>query len=168
MALQYPLLFPYGEDGYMFGIPYRTFVGGNSRKRKSVTMREYYAYRLQQRSHEGRTLLLGGRLFQQFIIDAYTCIEEKRLRWVRTNQKKLRSELYSGVKDVILHGDTNPITVGKQIILTSSFTGSPRYMVQNYQYAIAICKSVGYPDLFITFTCNPKWPKIALDRKSVV
>jgi hypothetical protein len=74
MALQYPLLFPFGEDGYMFGIPYRNFVGGNSRKRESVTMREYYAYRLQQRSHEGTTLLLGGRLFQQFIVDAYTCI----------------------------------------------------------------------------------------------
>ena len=29
MALQYPLLFPYVEDGYMFGIPYRSFVGGN-------------------------------------------------------------------------------------------------------------------------------------------
>uniref|UniRef100_A0A2N9J2K3 ATP-dependent DNA helicase n=1 Tax=Fagus sylvatica TaxID=28930 RepID=A0A2N9J2K3_FAGSY len=167
MALQYPLLFPYGEDGYMFGIPYRNFVGGNSRKRESVTMREYYAYRLQQRSHEGTTLLLGGRLFQQFIVDAYTCIEEERLQWVRRNQKKLRSELYSGLKDAILRGDTNPITVGKRIILPSSFTGSPRYMVQNYQDAMAICRSAGYPDLFITFTCNPKWPEIALFLESI-
>ena len=61
-------------------------------------------------------LLLGGRLFQQFIVDAYTCIEEERLRWFRTNQKKLRSELCSGLKDAILRGDTNPITVGKRII----------------------------------------------------
>ncbi|XP_072088096.1 uncharacterized protein [Arachis hypogaea] len=30
----------------------------------------------------------------------------------------------------------------------------------NYQDAMAICKMVGYPDLFITFTCNPKWPEV--------
>jgi hypothetical protein len=147
---------------YLIGILLEEILG----KRESVTMREYYAYRLQQRSHEGTTLLLGGRLFQQFIVDAYTCIEEERLRWVRTNQKKLRSELYSGLKDAILRGDTNPITVGKRIILPSSFMGNPRYMVQNYQDAMAICKSVGYPDLFIT-TCNPKWLEIALFSESI-
>ncbi|XP_030970665.1 uncharacterized protein LOC115991053 [Quercus lobata] len=160
MALQYPLLFPYGEDGYMLGIPYRNLNGSNSRKRESITMREYYAYRLQQRFHEGKTLLLGRRLFQQFIVDAYTSIEEERLQWVRFNQKKLRSELYYGLKDAVLRGDTDPITVGKRIVLPSSFTGSPRYMVQNYQDAMAICRWAGYPDLFLTFTCNPKWSEI--------
>lgn len=25
---------------------------------------------------------------------------------------------------------------------------------------MAICSKVGFPDLFITFTCNPKWPEI--------
>ncbi|GKA51259.1 putative reverse transcriptase domain-containing protein, partial [Tanacetum coccineum] len=38
--------------------------------------------------------------------------------------------------------------------------GSPRYMLQNYLDAMAMCKFYGYPDLFITFTCNPKWPEI--------
>lgn len=33
-------------------------------------------------------------------------------------------------------------------------------MMQNYQDAMAICKWYSYPDLFITFTCNPKWPEI--------
>ena len=33
-------------------------------------------------------------------------------------------------------------------------------MVQNYQDTMAICKAIGYPELFITFTCNPKWPEI--------
>ncbi|KAK6137063.1 hypothetical protein DH2020_029195 [Rehmannia glutinosa] len=33
-------------------------------------------------------------------------------------------------------------------------------MIQNYQDAMAICRWMGYPDLFITFTCNPKWPEI--------
>ncbi|KAI9121759.1 hypothetical protein K1719_007149 [Acacia pycnantha] len=33
-------------------------------------------------------------------------------------------------------------------------------MIQNYQDAMAICAWAGYPDIFITFTCNPMWPKI--------
>jgi hypothetical protein len=33
-------------------------------------------------------------------------------------------------------------------------------MFNNCQDAMAICKKFGYPDLFLTFTCNPKWPEI--------
>lgn len=33
-------------------------------------------------------------------------------------------------------------------------------MKNNYLDAMAICKYFGFPDLFITFTCNPKWPEI--------
>ncbi|XP_023731646.2 uncharacterized protein LOC111879418 [Lactuca sativa] len=33
-------------------------------------------------------------------------------------------------------------------------------MLQNYLDAMSLCKWFGYPDFFITFTCNPKWPEI--------
>ncbi|XP_028106546.1 uncharacterized protein LOC114305630 [Camellia sinensis] len=33
-------------------------------------------------------------------------------------------------------------------------------MVQHYQDAIAICRKMRFPDLFVTFTCNPNWSKI--------
>lgn len=29
-----------------------------------------------------------------------------------------------------------------------------------YLDAMALCKHFGFPDLFITFTCNPKWPEL--------
>ena len=45
---------------------------------------------------------------------------------------------------------------GKVVILPSSFQGSPRAMQQNYQDAMAIVAKYGKPDLFLTFTCNPK------------
>jgi hypothetical protein len=167
MSLQYPLLFPYGEDGFRTDIIYRNIGGRKFKNRKSVTMREYYAYRLQQRPNEGHTLILGGRLFQQFIVDAYTCIEEARLRWVRDNQEDLRREIYSGLMDAVLRGDSDPLTVGKRVVLPSTFVGGPRYMAQNYQDAMAICRWVGYPDLFITFTCNPKWQEIGLFLDSI-
>ena len=36
-------------------------------------------------------------------------------------------------------------------------------MMQHYQDAIAICRAMGPPDFFVTFTCNPSWPKIAIE-----
>ena len=78
------------------------------------------------------------------------------------NQEKLRIELFNGLKDAVMRGDTTPASVGKRFFLPSSFTGSPRYMIENYQDAMAICRWAGYPNLFITFTCNAKWPEIEL------
>jgi hypothetical protein len=52
-------------------------------------------------------------------------------------------------------------TMLEKVILPTSFIGSKRYMVQNYQDVMAICRFYGPPDLFITFTCNPKWQAIA-------
>ncbi|GJU93725.1 replication protein A 70 kDa DNA-binding subunit C-like protein [Tanacetum coccineum] len=36
-----------------------------------------------------------------------------------------------------------------------------KFRDQNYQDAVALCRAYGNPDLFITFTSNPKWPEIA-------
>ncbi|KAJ0511146.1 putative helitron helicase-like domain-containing protein [Helianthus annuus] len=33
-------------------------------------------------------------------------------------------------------------------------------MMQNYLDAMSLCKWFGYPDFFITITCNPKWPEV--------
>ena len=103
---------------------------------------------------------MSGKLFLQFIIDAATCVEQWRLNWYRMHQGTLRTELYSGLQDAIDNGDTRTDQVGKRIILPSSYNGSPRNKQQYYQDAMSICRWAGYPDLFITFTCNPKWPEI--------
>ncbi|XP_052175337.1 uncharacterized protein LOC127790094 [Diospyros lotus] len=87
-------------------------------------------------------------------------VETSRLNYVRNHQKQLRCDIYNGLADALLRGETNPSTQGKRVVLSSTFTGGAQYMIQNYQDAIAICRWVGYPDLFITFTCNPKWPEV--------
>ncbi len=46
------------------------------------------------------------------------------------------------------------------MIFPSSFQGGEGVMGQLYQDAMArVCK-FGKPDLFVTFTCNPKWKEI--------
>jgi len=68
--------------------------------------------------------------------------------------------MYKGLYEVVLRGETSPTTAGKRIVLPSKFVGGAWYMIQNYQDAMAICAWVGYPDLFITFTCNHKWTEL--------
>lgn len=55
--------------------------------------------------------------------------------------------------------DTN-VYIGRVIILPSTFIGSPRNMMQNYQDAMTIVRKYGKPDIFITMTCNPNWLEI--------
>ncbi|XP_048503649.1 uncharacterized protein LOC104906819 [Beta vulgaris subsp. vulgaris] len=160
MALQYPLLFPYGEDGYRIDIPHNDSHVTTRKKKTTVTMREYYAFRFMERLNEARTLILCGRLRQQLIVDAFTCLQQVRLDFIRNNQTTIRKDVLCGLTDSVSRGDTTPASIGRRVVLPSSFTGGPRYMVQNYQDAMAICRWAGPPDLFITFTCNPKWQEI--------
>ncbi|KAH9536339.1 hypothetical protein CY35_17G102200 [Sphagnum magellanicum] len=172
MALHYPLLFPYGEDGWHPNILINAVVVDANldedhakiselqRKHCNVTMAEFYGYRLQHRDTDGIALLRGDQLRQQYIVDAYAGIEQSCLKYLRLNQKKLRADLYQGLQDAIAAGDTSAAAIGQRIILPSSFTVGPRHMVQNYQDAMAICRWAGCPDAFVTFTCNPQWLEI--------
>ncbi|CAN1780527.1 ATP-dependent DNA helicase pif1 [Linum perenne] len=141
MSLQYPLLFPYGEDGWRSDIELCSRVTDEDGNGKMLTQCDFYAYRLQTRLHEGHTLLLSGKLFQQYVVNAYALIEAERLEWIRDNQRKLRVHYFNGL-------------MGKHIILSSTHTSSPRYKYENFQDAMAICRWGGYPDLFLTFTCK--------------
>ncbi|GJX00668.1 DNA helicase PIF1, ATP-dependent, partial [Tanacetum coccineum] len=124
MALQYPLFFPYGEDNFHDKIRYYSNRGAPKTNRGFVIMKEYYSYIIHQRHDQCNTLIRGGRLFQQYLVDAYSVVEEQRIKWTRNNQDTLHVDLY--------HSD-----------------------------AMALCRTYGNPDLFITFTSNPKWPEIS-------
>nr|GEU68471.1 ATP-dependent DNA helicase PIF1-like [Tanacetum cinerariifolium] len=60
--------------------------------RKTVTMWEYYCYKFQIQSTPN-VLLLGGRLLQQFVVDAYIKIKTSRLLFCERNQSKIRAYL---------------------------------------------------------------------------
>ena len=92
----------------------------------------------------------------------YAKIESERLLYVRLNQKKLRVDEYIHLRDAIANdGDTK--NLGQLMILPSTFTGSPRHMHEYTQDAMTYVRNYGRPDLFITFTCNPKWEEIQVE-----
>lgn len=154
MPLHYVLLFPLGDEGW-----HPLLV--DDANGIEITQMEYYAYRLMERDDESNFLHHGGRLFQQFVVDAFACVDQNRLNFLKFNQQTIRAELYRGLQDALLE-DANQGTsaIGQRIILPSSFIGSPRNMMQLYQDSMAIVRKFGKPDLFVTFTCNPKWPEI--------
>ena len=99
-----------------------------------------------------------GKLFHQYVVDMYAKMEQQRLNFIRFNQRTLRAAVYNGFRDAIRLDDSNLSSIGKRVILPSTFIGGPRFMAQLYQDAMNIVRRFGKPDLFITFTCNPTWP----------
>ncbi|CAN1120468.1 hypothetical protein LINPERHAP2_LOCUS212 [Linum perenne] len=127
---------------------------------KCVSQCDYYAYRIQPRLRESSNLLVAEKLFQQYVVNAYALVEAERLDWIKNNQRKLRRHYFTGLVDAYMRGDLDLTHSGQRVILSSSLTGSPRYKYENFQDAVAICRTLGYPNLFITFTCNTKWPEV--------
>jgi len=155
-TLHYTMLFPRGEEGYHTEIPMNIPEGGRS---KHVSQRCYYAFRLQRRPGEPPALLMGGRLLQQYVVDAWASTEQSELNWIRHHQKELRADAYQDLRNAAQDGG-DAANTGKRVILPSTHLGSPRHMYQLFQNSMAICRHCRKPDLFLTMTTNPKWPEI--------
>jgi len=79
--------------------------------------------------------------------------------------------------DAVVYPNIDPTTLGRSVILPSSYTSGDRFMHQLFQDSMAIVRDFRHPTLFITFTANPKWEEItrellpgqhALDRPDLV
>ena len=78
-------------------------------------------------------MLREGWLFQQFVVDYYAIIEEARLRYIREHKRSLRTEMYKNVKDAITREYMHGSSIGKRIILPSSFIPGSMYLFEKYQ-----------------------------------
>lgn len=160
MALQYPLLFPYGERGFQVGVLYNGVSTKGKKARVKMTQQDYYRYNFHYRKRQPNPYLCYGALSAQAKVDARACTDEIRLLYIIKNQSRLRVENLQGISDAVSRGCTNGSEMGKLTVLPASHTGGRRYMIQNYHDAMAICRVYGPPDFFTTFTCNSKWPEI--------
>ena len=173
--LTYPLIHFEGDLGYSHALQATSKSSpcdsdSDSVKKPHVTLREFYAHRFMQRfSHDSGIVEMphaSGRLFQQYIVDAYVKLESQRLDWVLANQAKLRMDTLQGLLDFLdSANDTSELT-GKPIILPASFGGSPRSLHQAYLDSMAIVSRFGKPDFFITTTANPRWPEIMANLRT--
>ncbi|XP_067930828.1 uncharacterized protein [Watersipora subatra] len=157
-ALQYPIIYWQGQDGYHLTIRQVDPNRGNEAQRKTVSAMNFYAFRIMIRNTGSNHLLRCRHLLHQFLTDMYAKIESERLAYIRHNQRRLRADSYIHLRDDMLNDDAQ--NIGQLVILPSSFTGSSRYMHEYVQDAMTYVRQHGRPDLFITLTCNPKWTDI--------
>jgi len=160
MALQYPLLFPFGERGFQVGVLYDGVQPIDTNARTKITQQDYFCYMLHYKQNQPNPYLCYGTLSSQIKVDARAAIEESRLQYIVEHQSDIRMVTIQGIADAVDKGCIRGSEMGKMTVLPASFTGGRRYMLQNYHDAIAICREYGPPDFFVTFTCNPKWPEI--------
>jgi hypothetical protein len=171
--LHYILLFPLGTAGWNPNLKLR------APHMKRLTQVQFYSYRLQLRNDEIPSLHMAGRLFQQYICDMWVSSDQNRLRWVQHNQPRLHAALYSGLEDVASQYDNtlDLTSIGRRVVLPSSYIGGPHYMNQRFQDTIALARHYHGFDLFITFTSNLSWEAItqellpgqaAVDRPDLV
>jgi hypothetical protein len=76
MALQYPLLFPYGECGFQVGVLYNGVVDTNRKKRLHMIIQDYYCYQFHYRKRQPNPFLCYGLVSSQAKVDARACIDE--------------------------------------------------------------------------------------------
>lgn len=102
---------------------------------KKVSAMDFYAYRIMMRTGANNHILRCRQLFHQFLVDMYPKIESERLWFIRLNKKRPRVDEYIYLRDAVMNdGNIDNIT----------------------QDAMTYVRNYGRPDLFMTFTCNPK------------
>ncbi|UYV80633.1 hypothetical protein LAZ67_19001160 [Cordylochernes scorpioides] len=160
-ALQYPLIFWKGQEGYSFHIPQ---IDPNTRQPLSskVSSMDFYGYVIMVRRNSPNVIVQFGQLFYQFLVDMYAKVESERLRYITLHQRNLRAESYIHLRDALsTDANINPNSLGQRIILPSSFVNSPRYLAEYTQDAFCYVRKFGRPDLFITFSSNPSWEELS-------
>ncbi|XP_074266852.1 uncharacterized protein LOC141590142 [Silene latifolia] len=73
----------------------------------------------------------------------------------------------SGTSHRILHyydshatGQRSGANIGRCVILPATFIGCDRDFRRRYLSSMAVVQRYGKPDIFLTMTCNPRWPEI--------
>nr|GEW81629.1 hypothetical protein [Tanacetum cinerariifolium] len=86
-------------------------------------MREWFAYRIQDRPNVFSTTLNSRRLFQQFLVDGYTTVEANRMLYIKNQNKELRTETYARLFESVESSNQDlPKKRGKKYIVPPSFT----------------------------------------------
>lgn len=140
------------------GIAYRTvsqrqtdYYDRAAERRGQLSCRDFYAFHLHDRPLHGDgmrqgerdTMFYAGRAFQEYLVMAYAKMENQRLGYLQSDsgQKKLRAEQYDQLLEAVR--DPTADTIGRRIVLPSTYSGSPRDMNARYQDAMAIVRHYG-------------------------
>jgi hypothetical protein len=135
--------------------------------------------------HVNRFQLLP-RVAQYWLMDFYSRCLDARLDVIQQmNNRIMMGQIRTKKVATLSHendelhqaGFSNPDINKKESYLPDSTHGSPRHMAALAKNALVLVSEYGCPHIFLTLTCNPKWPEIqsqllvgqtAYDRPDIV
>ncbi|SGZ24032.1 BQ5605_C023g09687 [Microbotryum silenes-dioicae] len=115
---------------------------------------QLFAYYLHKRDEYFSIPHCTQRAFLAFVMTDTPKSRPIDSTYLQLDQENLRLTTGQGIISL------TPDQVGCSVILGSTFKNRPRENTQRYQDAMACVVKYGKPSLFITVTCNPKWPEI--------
>ena len=113
--------------------------------------------------------MLMSRLAQYWLMDFYSRVLDQRMSAVRKLQGRIlmgQNQMRPGNlteqeederREAGFNDDEDQ---GNKSYLPGSVHGSPRHMALLARNALVLVSEFGCPHIFITLTCNPKWPEI--------
>jgi hypothetical protein len=111
--------------------------------------------------------MLLARVAQYWLMDFYLRVLDQRMSIIGKMKNRIMMGQTRQISDNLNdHKEQDRHAAGysdkpkKESYLPSSVHGSPRNMAALAKNALVLVSEFGCPHLFITLTCNPKWPKI--------
>ena len=127
--------------------------------------------------------MIMARLAQYWLMDFYSRVLDQRMSIVRKMKSRIMmGQIRQSYHSLSEHESQDLRDAGymdtpkEESYLPSSVHGSPRHMAALARNALILVSEFGCPHVFITLTCNPKWPEIvsqllhgqtAFDRQDV-
>jgi len=170
----YPLLFPFGENGWHQGlkIPYMQYMAARFlMPERDIESSTGFLERLNK---DGTRLLktnrfqLMSRLGQHYAVEGVSRAVDSRLNFLRANNSFIRgdnSHNDDGQGDIEFTApevDTERIELNSssKTFLNASITGSPRHLKNLAKNGLQIVSEKDKPHCFLTLTADPDWPEI--------
>lgn len=132
----YVLFYPNGEPGWQPKLPNNVCPKAGVKQRTQITLLQWKVAQMAIRAGHFNPILHGGKLFQQWAIDALLLVESNNNAYLQ-----------------MYHND-------RPAPDESSDGKTHRSLREKYHDAIAIVARFGKPDLFITIHFNPNWPEV--------
>ena len=156
--LAYVLLFPTGAVGWSGEL---SRLNENLEEIGSLSLHQWARYLIMRRLGGLSHLQRCAALTSEFWCDVWAQIESRNLGYLRraATQHSIRSSHFAAVDDAI---DRHELLghVGTPVWMPASFVGSAKWYRGLFHDAMMLPTRFDFPDLFITMTCNPKWPEI--------
>ncbi len=101
-----------------------------------------------------------GRLNNEYLLNQYVRVEDNNLAFLKANQNLIARGSQNALPQHNAATSTDAMRPVHTTHLNDQFQGSPLYMKSQVSKGLEICRKLGKPYFFITFTCNPFWNEI--------